>query len=108
MPHTESAPPLPKTPTGPEPVARGEALASAGTAGPRSLIIVARHELDLWLYLTQSYGGIPELQVLLDRRQGERRHQVQRHTPERRKADRRHALSSEESLRRQPFLVVPR
>ncbi len=108
MPDTEFTPPLPKAPTDRDSVARGETLASAGTPGPRSLIIVAREELDLWLYLTRTYGGIPELQVLLDRRQVERRHQIQPHTPERRKADRRRSLSSEETLRRQPFLVVPR
>jgi hypothetical protein len=107
MPDPDSSPALPETPIDRKPVACGETLASPGTPRPRSLIIVAREELGLWLYLTRTYGRIPALQVFLDRRQKERRHQVQPYTPERRQADRRRPLSSERILRRQPFLVVP-
>ncbi len=88
-------------------VARGEPTAESRTTRPRSLIIVAREEPDLWLYLTRSYGGIQGLEVLLDRRQGERRHQVQPYTPERRQAERRRLPAPEKNRHRQPFRIVP-
>ena len=82
---------------------------SAGARPPtlRSLVIVARGEPDLRLYLMQTDGGIHGFQAIFDRRQRERRHQVQPYTPERRQADRRRPLTGENTLRRQPFLVVP-
>ena len=88
-------------------VARGGPTAGPRTTRPRSLIIVAREEPDLWLYLTRSYGGIQGLEILLDRRQGERRHEVQPYTPERRQAERRRPPAIEKNPRRPPFRIVP-
>jgi hypothetical protein len=108
MAHPDSSPALPKTPLARAAAARDEPLASPGAPRPRSLIIVAQGELDLWLYLTRTYGGMPDLQILLDRRQGERRYQLLPHTPERRQAERRRPVRRESTLHRQPFLIVPR
>ena len=88
-------------------VARGGPTAGPRTTRPRFRIIVAREEPDLWLYLTRSYGGIQGLEVLLDHRQGERRHQVQPYTPERRQAERRRPPAPEKNRRPQLFRIVP-
>jgi hypothetical protein len=72
----------------------------------RCVIIVARDETDLWHYMARDFGEFKGLQVILDRRQRERRQQVQRYQPERRREERRHPPTMDEDLRRQPFVIV--
>ncbi len=55
----------------------------------RYLFIVAREQPDLCEYLRRDLSGDREVQVLLDRREGERRQQVQAHELERRRGHRR-------------------
>lgn len=55
----------------------------------RYLLIVARGQPDLHNYLTRAFSRDEKVQVLLDRRQGERRRRVQTREQERRRGDRR-------------------
>jgi hypothetical protein len=75
----------------------------------RSFIIVARDQQELWQALTREFKGIPEIQVLLDRRQGERRRVAQPVVQDRRGGQRRSLPHLEDDLRaRQYVLVRPR
>ncbi len=65
----------------------------------RYLLIVARERPGLFEYLTRQFAGDDKVQVLVDRRQEERRCRVESHEPERRVHDRRSQLGPEESLR---------
>ncbi len=98
---------LPVTEREPRLVEHEGSAAGTSATGLRCLIIVAREAPDLWFYLTQTYGQIKGFQVLVDRRERERRQQVQSYAPERRQADRRRPPTIERTLRRQPFLFVP-
>ncbi len=105
---------LPQCPSRPLDTAReprlvehGGSAARASATGLRCLIIVARDAPDLWFYLTRTYGQIKGFQVLVARRERERRQQVQPYAPERRQADRRRPPTIERTLRRQPFLFIP-
>ena len=56
------------------------------------LFIVSRHQPELYSYLSKEFSGEPEVRVILDRREGERRRQVERPASElsdRRQSDRR-------------------
>lgn len=55
----------------------------------RYLLIVVRNQPDLWRYLKDNFAGDEKVEVILDRRRGERRQRIQPHDPERRRADRR-------------------
>jgi hypothetical protein len=89
------------------PLLRGGSGDDSRVTSVRCLIIVARDAEDLWFYLTRTYGKIKGLQVLVDRRERERRQQAQPYAPERRQAERRRPPTVERNLRRQPFLFVP-
>jgi hypothetical protein len=58
----------------------------------RHLFIVSRQEPNLFSYLCREFSGEPEVTVILDRRQGERRAGEARDTApaNRRQTDRRH------------------
>jgi len=56
---------------------------------PRLLCVVAQDQPDLHAYLSGRFQGNPEVQVILDRRQGERRTRAEPHQPERRRVERR-------------------
>ncbi len=56
----------------------------------RYLIIVAKDQPGLCDYLKRSFAGDESVQVLVDRRQGERRQRVEPREPERRLGERRH------------------
>jgi hypothetical protein len=100
-------PPAPANPTTEQtPLAPGTSTESGDPAHLRCLVIVSREELDLWRHMTQYNGEIKGVQVLLDRRQRERRQQDQPVALERRRVDRRRQLPADEDLRRQPFLLV--
>ena len=55
----------------------------------RHLWIVARHETDLFVYLSQRFADRPHVELIRDRRHGERRQRAASPTIERRQADRR-------------------
>lgn len=74
----------------------------------RCRFIVARNQPDLWHDLTRDFGGSEGIQVIRDRRQGERRQRVQAYKPERRWAARRCRLGIDQDLRYRSFVIVYR
>lgn len=72
----------------------------------RGLIIVTRDQPDLWASLTQHFVANEDVQVLLDRRQGDRRQRVQTLGRERRGAERRRPPSIETDVRFRQFVIV--
>lgn len=72
----------------------------------RDIVIVARDQPDLWEYLLQEFAGDENVQVLLDRRQGERRQQLQGCGGKRRGTNRRRQLSTDTDLRSHPFILM--
>ena len=72
----------------------------------RLLFIVARDQPDLWHHLRQDFARDEEVEVLLDRRRGERRQRVQAYEPERRRADRRRQSSVDKELRYRSFVII--
>jgi hypothetical protein len=72
----------------------------------RILIIVARDRPELWDYMAYHYAEFPRLQVIRDRRQGDRRRLVQPHAPELRRANRRQAPGSQPDCGAQAFVIV--
>lgn len=76
--------------------------------GPvRFLIVVARHAVDLFARVSDQFLDDPRVQVLMDRRRGERRRLAEPHHPERRSQDRRRPLDYWEDVRRHPVVIVP-
>jgi len=65
------------------------AARSRPSAGPRLLIVVKRSDQGLSEYLTRAMVGVEGVQVMVDRRHGERRREVRSTPGERRQADRR-------------------
>jgi hypothetical protein len=65
----------------------------------RELFIVARDRSDLYRYLSQTFADAENVEVIWDRRTGERRHADTTGPPERRRRDRRIRHSVEEELR---------
>lgn len=72
----------------------------------RRLIVVRRNQLALCDYLRGQFSGDKDVEVILDRRWGERRQCVQAQEPERRRAGRRQEAVREEDLRAHGFVVV--
>jgi len=72
----------------------------------RYLLIVVRGQLSLYDYLTRNFAGDEKVQVLLDRRRGERRQTVQPRKPERRRAERRRRRGSKQDLRSQSVVII--
>jgi hypothetical protein len=71
---------------------------------PREIFIVARDRPDLYRYLSQTFADAENVQVIWDRRSGERRatarpHMVSGRPFERRHGDRRRRASVEHELR---------
>jgi len=66
---------------------------------PRELFIVARDRADLYRYLSQTFADAENVEVIWDRREGERRRISNGSTPERRRRDRRVRLGVDEDLR---------
>lgn len=60
----------------------------------RYLLIVARNQPDLCHYLTRSFAGDHQVEVILDRRVGPRRQRAESHAPERRREERRRHSSN--------------
>lgn len=72
----------------------------------RYLLIVVRDRPDLWDMLRRRFAGDPEVRVILDRRQRERRQRVQVQELDRRRADRRRRLSTDKQIRDTGFAIV--
>lgn len=75
----------------------------------RHLFLVARHEARLYEYLVDRFRDDPNVEVILDRRHGERRSRSERHAAERRRADRRtrRELDLELRIRSHVILTLP-
>jgi hypothetical protein len=73
----------------------------------RFLVIVARHAVDLFARVSDQFLDDPRVQVLMDRRRGERRRGTPPHHPERRSLDRRRTPDYWEDIRRHPVVIVP-
>ena len=74
----------------------------------RYLLIVAQDQLNLRDYWTQWFAAVQGVQVILDRRLGERRTHVQPYEPERRRDDRRYQPGIDRELRSSGFAISPR
>ncbi len=72
----------------------------------RSLLIVARGQVDLYHTLQHAYGDSEEIRVLVDRRQADRRRAVQPVPGERRRSERRCLPNLEHDLRLQKYVLV--
>lgn len=71
----------------------------------RCLFIVARNQPDLWQHLKRDFADEDQIQVIVDRRRGERRQRREPHGPERRRSDRRRA-TIDRDLRYRSFVIV--
>lgn len=65
----------------------------------RELFIVARDRADLYRYLSQTFADAENVEVIWDRRAGERRRIADSARNERRRRDRRMRLTVDEDLR---------
>ena len=72
----------------------------------RALVVVARDEPELWQSLTQHFSANEDVQVLLDRRQGERRQRVQAYERDRRGPDRRRPPSIESGVSHPRYVMA--
>lgn len=73
----------------------------------RFLVVVAGHEQDLFLRVSEQFLDDPRVRVLLDRRRRERRRRHQAYEPDRRRADRRRVPDYWEDLRHHSVVIVP-
>jgi hypothetical protein len=74
---------------------------------PRELFIVARHDHDLYDYLKRRFTGRADVEVIYDRRVGERRRRNESPAHDRRGADRRSRTTLDEDLELLGFAVLP-
>jgi len=72
----------------------------------RYLLIVARNQPDLCHYLKNNFAGDEKVEVILDRRRGDRRQRIQPHELERRRGERRHQPGTEKDLNYRSFVIV--
>jgi len=72
----------------------------------RALVVVARDQPELWQSLTQHFSANEDVQVLLDRRQGERRQRVQAYERDRRGPDRRRPPSIESGVSHPRYVMA--
>jgi hypothetical protein len=75
-----------------------------------TLIVVGRDQGDLYQYFRWGLSQTPDVEVVLDRRLGQRRARLDGHEPEdeRRKADRRRAAATRAELLARGFLIARR
>ena len=72
----------------------------------RYLFIVGQDQLDLRDYFARWFSQVPEVEVVSDRRRGERRRGSQSYDPERRRMDRRFNLTVNEEIRQTGFAIL--
>ena len=75
---------------------------------PREIFIVARDRPDLYRYLSQTFADAENVQVIWDRRAGERRAAAAApvRVPERRHSDRRRRATVEHDLRTAGYAFI--
>jgi hypothetical protein len=78
---------------------------NGGRSMPRLLYIVSRRNQQLYADLTRTFNNDPNVRVILDRREGERRRRAAPHRADRRVRDRR-AVNIEEHLQRLGWAVA--
>ncbi len=66
---------------------------------PRELFIVARDRADLYRYLSQTFAEAENVEVIWDRREGQRRRSSNGPVRERRRGDRRARVKVDDDLR---------
>jgi hypothetical protein len=69
-------------------------------------LIVAKNQRALYLYLKDDFADDPDVTVLVDRREGERRRRVEPHSEERRRADRRVNPPLDDKLESIGFAII--
>jgi hypothetical protein len=74
---------------------------------PRRRFIVATEDQALYEYLTREFAGRPDVEVIMDRRRGERRRERLARTSERRTGDRRSRSRIDDDLGMLGFAVIP-
>jgi len=73
----------------------------------REIFIVARDRPDLYRYLSQTFSDAENVQVIWDRRAGERRTAgVTPHDPERRRGERRRRPAVDQELRNVGYAFI--
>ena len=72
----------------------------------RCLFVVTQDQPDLWHRLRRDFREDPGIQVVLDRRKGERRQRAQTHEREQRRIDRRRHASVDNELRYRSFVII--
>jgi hypothetical protein len=72
----------------------------------KQLIVIARDQQRLYEYARRAFAGNATVEVVLDRRRGERRRDDQSRAPERRRGDRRVTMEVDERLRTMGFAIV--
>lgn len=72
----------------------------------KQLFIIARNRLKLYQYVKRAFQGNESVEVILDRRVGERRRQTGGRSPERRQADRRGRRDVDNQLRALGWAIV--
>lgn len=72
------------------------------------LFIVAWNRPDLWDYWKRWFAGVENVEVILDRRRGERRQASQVNDPERRQEERRRRTDIDDELQSMGFAIVSR
>ncbi len=87
-------------------VLRSSRRRAAGTP-QRQRFIVATEDQALYEYLTRKFAGWPDVEVIRDRRRGERRQERLARTSERRTGDRRSRSRIDDDLGRLGFAVIP-
>lgn len=70
------------------------------------LVVTARNHPDLYGYLRRQFAGDEKVQVLLDRRQDDRRREGYPRKPDRRKGDRRGGWGKDNGLTSHGFAVI--
>ena len=70
------------------------------------LFIVSRDQRDLHAYLTKEFRRDEHIQVIVDRRMGDRRCRVEPRAPDQRRAARRRTLAMERQIRSVGFALV--
>ena len=73
----------------------------------RYVFIVARDQPDLWAHLAREFSGETGVQVVMDRRQLDRRQREHTASQERRQVDRRSRPSIRHELASMNFALVP-
>jgi hypothetical protein len=74
----------------------------------RFVIIVSRDQSDLWRHLQETFAGVDEIEIVLERRHGGWWQWTQSRQYQERGADRRRPPVAEADFRDRAFQVVPR